>query len=217
MHKRLVMLSVAALGLTAAIQSAAAQVPLVPKPSFGILGGINVATLKGNDVTDASNRTGFAGGVFLTLHVSPTFAIEPEALYSQQGAKASDGGDVGTVKLDYIQVPVLLRFDVPTSSTPIHPFFVLGPAASFQVKCDVAGTLNDEPFSGSCDDFNDQVEGGFKKKSFDWSAVGGAGVAFSLGATNLSVSARYNYGFSDTFEGSDIKNRYFSILAGLSF
>lgn len=213
MHKHLVMLSVAALGLSAA-RGATAQVA-IPKPSFGIIGGINVAKLSNvgdltGDAMSVSNRTGFDGGLFVTLHFTQSFAIEPEVLYSQQGAKADDGeGDEGTLKVDYINIPVLLRFDLPSASTPIHPFIVAGPAASYQVKCDVSSA----GVSGSCDDIFE----GVAKKSFDYAAVGGAGVEFNLGGTALSVSGRYTYGFNEMFQNSSVKNRYWSILAGITF
>jgi len=207
MHKRFVMVSAAALALAAASHTASAQMP-TPKPSIGVLGGLSLATLAGSNVTDVSNRTGFQAGLYLTLHMNHAWSIEPEALYTQQGA-SSQGA---TLKMNYLQVPVLLRWDV-ASHNPVHPFFIAGPSAALQVGCDVSGSGS----SMSCDDFNQQNGGGFQKKSFDVLGVAGAGLGFNFGATQMSVGARYNYGFSDTFQGNDIKNRYFSVLLGMTF
>lgn len=71
--------------------------------------------------------------------------------------------------------------------------------------------------NASCDSAADASGGSFSRKKFDFAAVGGAGIAFNLGAAALSVSARYTYGFTDTFQDSNAKNRYWSILAGLTF
>jgi len=201
MHKRFVMVSAAALALAAASHTATAQLA-TPKPAIGVLGGLNLSTLGGSDISGVSNRTGFQAGLFLTLHMNSAWSIEPEALYTQEGA-SSDGM---TVKMNYIQVPVLLRWDV-MAKNPVHPFFIAGPAAAYQVGCDFSQSGE----SASCDD------AGVQKKSFDMLGVAGAGLGFNVGATQMSVGARYSYGFSDTFEGSNIKNRYFSMLVGLTF
>jgi len=206
MYKRFVMVSAAALGLAAASHTATAQLA-TPKPTIGVLGGLNLATLKGSDVSGVTNRTGFQAGMFLTLHLNHAWSVEPEALYTQQGG-TSQGA---TLNMNYVQVPVLLRWDVMAQS-PVHPFFVAGPAAAFQVGCKFSGSID-----MSCDAFNQENGGGFAKKSFDMLGVAGAGVGFNLGASQMSVGARYSYGFSDTFQGNNIKNRYFSVLMGLSF
>lgn len=206
MHKRFVMISAAALAVLAIGQTASAQMP-TPKPTLGVLGGLNLATLNGSNVTDASNRTGLQAGLYLTLHMNHAWSIEPEALYTQQGA-TSQGA---TLKLNYIQVPVLLRWDV-ASHNPVHPFFLAGPAAAFQIGCDASGSI-----SGSCDALNQQNPGSLDKKSFDVLGVAGAGLGFNFGATQMSLGARYNYGFSDAFQNADVKNRFFSILLGVTF
>lgn len=69
MHKRFVMVSAAALALAAASHTATAQLP-TPKPTIGVLGGLNLATLSGSDISGVSNRTGFQAGLFLTLHMN---------------------------------------------------------------------------------------------------------------------------------------------------
>ncbi len=207
MHKRFVMVSAAALALIAGGQTVSAQMP-TPKPTLGVLGGLNLATLGGDNVTGASNRTGFQAGLYLTLHMNHAWSIEPEALYAQQGA-TSDGT---TLKMNYIQVPVLLRWDV-ASHNPVHPFFIAGPAAAFQVGCDASGGGQ----SITCDQLSQESDGSFNKKSFDLLGVAGAGLGFNFGATQMSVGARYNYGFSDAFQNTDAKNRFFSILLGMTF
>ncbi|HEX6814694.1 MAG TPA: porin family protein [Gemmatimonadaceae bacterium] len=206
MHKRFVMVSAAALALAAASHTATAQLA-TPKPTIGMLGGLNMSTLSGNDISNASNRTGFQAGLFLTLHMSQAWSIEPEALYTQEGASA--GGE--TAKMNYIQVPVLLRWDV-MAKNPVHPFFIAGPAAAIQVGCNLSASGQ----SATCDQLS-QAGDGPQKKSFDMLGVAGAGLGFNVGATQMSVGARYSYGFSDAFKDSDIKNRYFSVLLGLTF
>lgn len=81
----------------------AAQMSNAQEIDFGIKLGANFATF--NDFSDASNKTGFVGGVFANLKFGK-IGIQPELLYSQQGAefKASD------FDLDYVNVPVMLKY-----------------------------------------------------------------------------------------------------------
>jgi hypothetical protein len=73
---------------------------------FGIKGGVNFANLNANDNENLSNRTSFHIGGLAHLHLSKQFAIQPELLYSGQGASSSDGD----LKLSYINIPVLAQY-----------------------------------------------------------------------------------------------------------
>ena len=56
---------------------------------FGVKAALNVASLTG-DVEDVSSLVGFQVGGFAEIKLSEKFAIQPEVLYSAQGAE-SDG------------------------------------------------------------------------------------------------------------------------------
>jgi hypothetical protein len=203
MHRRTIFVVAAMLALPGA-QSATAQVAAGLRPSVGVLAGVNVATISGSDVANASNRTGFIGGLYATFHIANGFGIEPEALYSMQGAK--DSQDNLTVKLDYVQVPVLLRYDFQTKA-PAHPFVMVGPSFGVKVGC----KANSGSLTASC------ATTLLSPKSFDIGGTAGAGVAFAAGKSTLSIGARYTMGVRKTFNDSDAKNRVWSVLAGLSF
>src|SRR5215211_3696797 len=87
----------------------------LPAKRFGIVAGINSSTVAGDETEDASRRTGVIAGILLSVPVAPNFAIQPEFLYSMKGAKFGDSDAAGTVKLDYAEIPILLRIDVPAS------------------------------------------------------------------------------------------------------
>ena len=219
MHQRIAAIVAGAMLMGAPIGGAAAQgIPLVPqRPTIGVMAGVNLAKISG-DATDAlDSRTGFLAGVFVTFHITNTFAIEPEALYSQRGASAD--GEMGfdaTIKMDYIDIPVLLRFDVPVAG-PIRPFFVAGPAFGIQTKCAISGEGEGVSASVDCDALDEDPESDFDPKTFDLSGVVGAGLDFRLGGHTLMVGARYQHGFSDVVKDASAKSRTWSIVAGLGF
>lgn len=210
-------LSFTVLTLAASAAPVSAQV-VAKKPTLGVLAGIDLATLGGSDVSDAGSRTGLSIGGFATFHVTNEFGIEPELLFTQRGAKeSSDGSDV-TVKLDYIDIPVLARYDLHLQNSTVRPFFLAGPTFSFQVSCDAEESGEGGSISASCDALNNEEEGGFSKKSFDTGATLGAGIGFPVDKTmNLSFSVRYTHGLIDTFDNVDAKNRTWAFMAGLTF
>lgn len=80
-------------------QSAVGSVTLQPKV------GLNIASLTDED--DASSRIGFTGGAELGYQATKKFAITGALMYSMQGAKSDFDEYNGTLKLDYINIPIL--------------------------------------------------------------------------------------------------------------
>ncbi len=75
---------------------------------FGAKAGVNFASITGDDADDLDGRTAFHVGLVAELGLSDKFAIQPELIYSAQGADES-GVDLG---IDYLNLPVLAEFKV---------------------------------------------------------------------------------------------------------
>ena len=69
-----------------------------------------IATMTNDD--DAKIRVGLVAGAELEYQASSLLSISAGALYSQQGAKAKVEGIDGTIKMDYVNVPILANFHV---------------------------------------------------------------------------------------------------------
>lgn len=160
----------------------------------GIKAGANFANqsisfLSTDFSTDA--RTGFLGGVYLTIEFSDKWGIQPEVFYSMQGSEIPDFDDVN--KFDYLSVPILLRYK-PISFLSIEA----GPQFS--------SLLSVKDING--DSYKDE----FKKSDFGLAL--GATVHLPLG---LNAGMRYVWGFtnvSDVDLDSEVKNTVFQIYAG---
>jgi hypothetical protein len=79
--------------------------------SGGLKLGLNLAnqTISGNGFTSSpSFRPSIHAGGYLTLMLSGKLGVQPEILYSGQGAKNGNY----TLKVNYITVPVLVRFNI---------------------------------------------------------------------------------------------------------
>lgn len=79
--------------------------------NFGAKAGVNFANVSGEDVEDNITRTSFNVGAVVEFEISDKFSIQPELIYSAQGAKLEEESDVDlTLKLDYLNVPVIAKF-----------------------------------------------------------------------------------------------------------
>jgi hypothetical protein len=200
-----------------------------PTPRFGIIGGANLATQTGYD---ASNRLGFAGGLMAVLPVSPSFAIQPELMFTRKGATSKLFTTSATSKFDYIELPVLARFEIPAFGR-VKPFVYGGPGFAYRTSCTL-GTVYGEGvvqngvpiFSETavitqCDSLASQLAlaglPGVKVSSTDVDGIIGAGLAFDVGGRTMTVGARYDVGFVKLFTDSNSKNRALSFMGTLEW
>ncbi|MEO8480116.1 MAG: porin family protein [Gemmatimonadota bacterium] len=198
-----------ALALTLPIAPLLAQA----SPTFGLLGGITSSkvAVSGNDVTlSFGSRTGFAAGLSMQFPLGSMLAFEGDVLYAQKGVKLSDAGTTGTIKLAYIEVPLLLRYNL--GNGPTRPFILGGASVGFKAGCDVTLDTGDVSASSDCDTIFDG-----EQKGTDIGATLGAGVAFN----RFSIQARYTLGLTEAINDNDDsitnKNRAIFLLAGISF
>lgn len=143
------------------------------KTRFGVKGGLNLTSFSGGNYYDAKSLVGFQVGGFAEIKVIERLAIQPEVLFSTQGAKF-DGGSLGDLddKLNYINIPVLAKFFITKQFT-----VEAGPQLGFLVSAKSDG-------HDSKDDF----------KSVDTGFNFGAGYNFT---DNVSVNLRYTVGLSN--------------------
>ena len=167
----------------------------------GVRFGVNFATLStDDDGFDAKTRTGLVVGLYGVVPVNDIFSFQPEVLFSQQGAKAEDGGEEATLKLDYVQIPALARIRLGRTSPA---FLLVGPSFGFNTRAE-------SEFNGETQDFKDEVKGS------DVGLV--TGVAINAGPA--VVDARYTWGLmniDDSVDPGKVKNRFFSLSVGLRF
>lgn len=160
----------------------------MPKAQFGLKAGLNVSNLDASGGSNFDSRTSFHVGGLAHIHLSKQIAVQPELYYSGQGGKNSDG----TLKADYINLPVLLQYMVGTGFR-----LQTGPQLAFLTRAEF------EEGNVEVD-----VKDDFEPVDFSWSF--GAGYLFPSG---IGFDARYNLGISNIRESStpEYKNRVFSI------
>ncbi len=111
---------------------------------LGIKAGVNFSTLTGDGVEGLSNKTGYHFGVTTELGLSDNFSIQPEVLYSTQGAESEDVD----FDINYVNIPVLAKLYVMRNfSLQGGPQFgyVVGDDTGFDLKeYDLSGAVGAE-------------------------------------------------------------------------
>jgi hypothetical protein len=150
---------------------------------LGVKGGVNVSNFTGGDFGDIDKKAlvGFHAGAFINFQFGDHLGLQPEVLFSSQGAKLESAGESENIKLSYINIPVLLKYRFTGGF-----YLEAGPQIGFKVS-EKIGDEDVEDFA----------------KSTDLSVAGGLGWHSSSG---FGLGARYTAGISKVgdFDGSDI-------------
>jgi len=156
---------------------------------------------------DSSSKVGLTGGTYVRFPLSDRFAFQPEALYVMKGVKLNEtaGGEF-SVRLHYLDVPLLLRYRV--SSSTERAGYIFG-GANFGIKLGSSSKL-EAPAQSADVNVNPAL------KTLDLGYAFGGGIE----RRKYLVEARFTLGASDigaaSFPHPDaLRNRALSIMAGM--
>ncbi|MGO3183743.1 MAG: porin family protein [Aequorivita sp.] len=174
---------------------------------LGAKAGLNVASLGGDNygVGSLGARTSFHIGALVEVPLGGKFSLQPELLYSSEGADWSWGNGDNDIKLDYIRIPLLAKFYIIEGLSA-----EAGPVFGFLVSADKESHNEDTPIVfDPKDDY----------KSFDTALGIGASYRLNMG---VFFSMRYNKGLLNVNEDrvdTSHKNHsnVFQISAGYFF
>ena len=190
--------------LMAAVLSGSIVLSLAATPShaetrIGAIGGLNIANLSIDGSSSLNVRTTFAVGGVVDFGIGERFGIRAEPMFVSKGTKAQERNaywgtvDEAVFELDYIELPVLARYDLATTST--RGYLIGGIAVGMSTGAQVELTRNTVTENV---DFEDVFS------STDVSAQLGLGVSFAAGANRLGIDGRVAFGLVDINEGGTV-------------
>ena len=161
--------------------------------TLGIKGGLNVYNIHNDNNVKYDAKTGFHLGLLGHIHLNKQLAIQPELIYSSQGAKYNITNNEVKIKLGYINVPILLQYMFDNGFR-----LQAGPQVGFLVSAK-SETNNSET----------DIKNNLKKVDFAL----GFGAGYINPKSGFGVDARYNLGLSDINETGSVKstNRGFQL------
>ena len=170
------------------------------KSNAGIKGGYNLAAVNFDGDTETGQRHGFHVGFYGESFISKSVSLQAELLYSQQGYQLKDDASTFTQKLDYINLPVLLKL------YPTRNFFLeAGPQVGVAIS-------HKEEFDSNFRLFDTTQE--FEPDNFDWGVNFGGGFKTDSG---ISFGVRYHLGLGSVYDEGDPKNRVWQFSVGFDF
>jgi len=160
----------------------------VSAQSFGIKGGINFTTLNGNDDGNFKGLTSFHIGILKEFVLLDNLTLQPELLYSTQGAQVKNSDD--NYKLNYLLLPVVAK-------VYLNDVFNIHAGPQFGL---LLGETNDVTT--------------VKSKTFDFGVA--AGFEYEL-TSGISFTGRYIWGQNSMASNADLKNSAIQLSLGFLF
>lgn len=183
--------------------------------SFGVRLGVSLANLTGSDL-DLSDgetkkmRAGIASGAYVAIKAGDSIVIQPELLYIQKGTKLTFDGGSFAINLDYVEIPILLKYIIGGSGS-VTPSLFIGPSIGFLMTATVKdGESNESDIKES-------------QSSSDFGLVFGGGLDFEAGSLDVGFDVRYGLGLTpidkkfEGFDQSNIKNSAIVVSLGVTF
>ena len=159
---------------------------------FGAKGGLNFATVTGDNTKGIDVVTSFNFGVVSEIPVSEKFSFQPELMYSGQGYSFNDN----TIELSYLNIPLMGKYYL-TKGLSVEA----GPQVGF-----LLAAKNEK--TNVKDSFN----------TFDFGVNFGLGYKLDNG---LNFGVRYNLGLTDinNVDNASAKNKnsVFQVSVGYFF
>ncbi len=196
--------------------------PLAAQRGLTLRGGINLSRFVGGNADTDSKRGLNLGGALRVAGVGPV-AIWMEGYYRQKGARGLAYTDPQNppanleVGIDYVEVPVLLRLDLPALGSRVRPYLQGGPAFGWKIDCSVSISAQS---GGQPTPDCDALLGGNAEETlrdYEQGLVIGGGLDLDVlgGFGSLNLDARLTRGLSRLSDGSDgVKNQSFTLMLG---
>lgn len=212
--------------------------------AWGMRAGWSAAQLGGDggDLIAPDSRSDFTMSLFATAGIRPGWSFQPEFCWSSKGGQDDftitsypSPTEVTTTefhvehRLHYIEVPLLLRFELPVFGA-IRPYALGGASPAWLVSEDdsevemtgstttsTASAARTARASAIIYEELGPVGRPLPARTFDLGLVGGLGFWIGSGRVRFGLEGRYTYGPMDMVPGGDFEfhNHVFALTTGI--
>ena len=175
------------------------QILNAQKGEFGVrfmptISSLDVQSSSGGQISGDAT-VGFGAGIFLGFNFSDNFGLQGEAIYSTLNQKYTEDDVEKEIKLEYINIPLLLSFNTGKLK-PVNFNVVAGPQIGISVGSELFTSDGGDPDN----------EAVLSVKKGDLGFAYGAGFDFGLNAARtfrLGIGFRGVYGLIDISDNSN--------------
>lgn len=170
--------------------------------------GLNVASMTNSD--GANVRLGVVTGAEIEYFVTNCVSLTGGLLYSQQGVKDSDEGLNATLKMDYVNVPLLVNVYV-AKGLAVKAGLQPGYLVNDKIRVNTNGVSAEMGLEQAYREAGVDAS----VKSVDFSLP--IGISYEI--NNIQLEGRYNLGLTKaiTLEGESTKHNVFQFTVGYKF
>jgi hypothetical protein len=165
--------------------------------NFGIKGGVNLYNIHNDNNVALDNSIGLHLGLLAHIHMAQKFALQPELVFSMQGANYKNGNSDTEINLNYVNMPLLFQYMFDNGFR-----LQAGPQLGFLVnaKSKIGNTSIDTK-----DNF----------KGVDLGAS--VGMSYVSPPSGFGFDVRYNIGLSNINENSAVNSNNRGLQLGIFY
>lgn len=167
----------------------------------------NVSEITATSDAEAGRQFGPMFGAFVRFGLGQSlFSIQPEVLFTAKGAALdTDDDDPPSLRLNYLEVPLLVKLTAPSGGDAKALYVLAGPTVGFKLSAAIRSGEDD-----SEEDIDDRLKG------TDFGITLGGG----LQGRRWLVEGRYTEGLVNVAAGDaddPVQTRMFAVLVGIRF
>lgn len=178
--------------------------------ALGLEAGLNLANVSITPSQTSNSRTGLIIGGVLDIGISRNIGVTTGLRYTMKGFQVTNQGVTFTDKLNYLEVPALLKVKFPL--TEVKPYLVGGPVLGIRVSA------SEEQSNGTQ---TADVDASSAFESIDFGLLFGGGLDFNVAnKTDLFIQAGYGFGLSNIWKQTTtvtVKNYGIQFTGGVKF
>lgn len=188
---------------------------------FGLEGGVVIADVVGDDTGESKSRTsGFGGLTMIVQKPASVFGFQTGLQLVGKGSSINEDGINGSIRLRYLELPLMLRLSNPAGSSGIVPALTLGGTVGVRIGCSLAGSGGGVSATVDCD--NRDVGDFAEFQRFEAGLAIGGEVAIPSGQRLLIVPmVRYTRGLTSVTKTdrdvSKVNNSVIMVGVGVRF
>jgi len=182
--------------------------------AIGLKGGANISNLSVTEngaepAIPYESRTGLLLGATAGVTVTPWLTVQLEGRFSQEGTQQTEDGVTASLRLSYVDVPLVAKVLIPTGRSPLTPHLYAGGFAGFEIDCGL-NTTGAVSLELDCD------VAAADRQSTDYGVVFGGGADLRLGPGTITLDVEYALGLRNmhTEPGGKAHSRVFALAAG---
>lgn len=167
---------------------------------WGFVAGPNLSSV--SKIIAGGYRAGYNAGITAQRPLTHTWWVVVEGVWVAKGVTSGPSGGNGSIEVDYLELPVLLRAFLASGNT--KPFVEAGAAVAAKAGCSVSGQAG-----------NSECGHWLNFAPTDHGLLGGVGIQRMIQGNPWTLDLRYDHGLKDVIDLRGARNSSVQLLVAV--